>query len=670
MNIPRIAASLALAAIVSAAGAAERPILPVLDADALTLFCEARLAQAGVIAEALRRPGFGNGAEVLAAWDRLRTTIEDVDGPAELLSNVSPDDEVRAAGDKCELALGRFDSALYQDAELYRAINSASAATPDARRLKEKVAERFVDAGVALPPDKRARAKAILDRLDEARIEFGRNIRDNKTQLSFTPAEVKGMPADYLAKAKRDDQGNYLLGFAYPEFVPFMANAEDEAARRRYQTAFLGRGTPRNLELLSEAMRLRKELAGLFGLPSYAEYVIRRRMAGSEKAVKNFLVGVKSVVRDVEKQELAELKAYKAAWLKQPAGSVSLNRWDYSFYQDKLKKERYSVDQEALRKYFPLEASLRWVMAISGTLYGVSFRPAEVPLWDKDVRYFDVLESDTGAFVGGIYIDPFPRPSKYSHAAAFGVRSSSRLAGRTPISVLVANLNREGLNQEELETLVHEFGHVMHGVLSNTEYATLGGTSVERDFVEAPSQMYEEWARRKESLSLLPRYCDPACPAIDDAMLDRLSTARKFGAGTVYSRQHMYASYDMATAGASPGDPEAVWDAMEEDSILGHIPGTQFPGTFEHIISGYAAGYYGYMWSQVLALDMLSVYGNNLMNPRVGRRFRSTILSQGSQKPAKQMVHEFLGRDPSNAAFLAEITGARTTAAPVKSRAP
>jgi thimet oligopeptidase len=204
----------------------------------------------------------------------------------------------------------------------------------------------------------------------------------------------------------------------------------------------------------------------------------------------------------------------------------------------------------------------------------------------------------------------------------------------------------------------------MHGVLSNTDYASQGGTSVERDFVEAPSQMYEEWARRKESLSLLTQFCSPACPAVDDDLLGRLSAARLYGAGLRYSRQHLYAAYDMATSGATSADPLALWDTMEGETPLGHVPGTQFPGAFEHIISGYAAGYYGYMWSEVLALDMLSAYGDNLMDPAVGHRFRRTILAQGSQKKAAQMVREFLGREPSNAPFLAEITGTRTAAQP------
>jgi len=245
-----------------------------------------------------------------------------------------------------------------------------------------------------------------------------------------------------------------------------------------------------------------------------------------------------------------------------------------------------------------------------------------------------------------------------SHAAAFGVRSVSLLAGRTPLSVLVTNFNTDGLNHREVETFLHEFGHALHGVLSRTRYASQGGTSVERDFVEAPSQMYEEWGRKLEPLRLLRRYCT-GCPEIDEALVKRLHAARSFGRGILYGRQHLYAAYDMALFGEREADPMQTWIRMEGETPAGYVPGTQFPGTFGHLVGGYGAGYYGYMWSEVIALDMLSRFGRNLMNPAVGRRFRELILARGGEEPAKVMVREFLGRDPSPEAFFEEITGQR-----------
>jgi thimet oligopeptidase len=654
-----------IAALAGAANAAAvRPTIPIYDAASLAEACGTGLADAARLIKRLETMPLGNAGvrDLLDRWDRLRIRLEDFEGPVDLTANVSPDAATRSAAEACESKTTRFETELYQNGALYARIKALTARTGPAAKMRKDLLDTFEDNGVALAPDKRARLKAIADRLEEIRQEFDRDIRDNQTRVVFSADEVVGLPRDYLAKAKRDDKGNYLLGFEYPEYLPFMANAENEEARRRYQFAFQNRGTPRNIELLAEAMRLRKEMAGLFGLSSYAEFATRRRMVGNPQAVEKFLREVKSAVREVERKEIAELTALKAATLHKPVGEVRLQRWDADYYQEQQRKARFNVDQEALRQYFPTEASIQWVMAIASRLYGVRFVPATVPTWHPDVRYFDVFDATSGKLKGGVYIDPFPRAGKFSHAAAWPVRGSAKRSRRTPISALVANLNPAGLNSEELETLVHEFGHVMHGVLSDTQYATLAGTSVQLDFVEAPSQMFEEWARRRESLALLPQFCKPACPAIDEARLKQLSAARLYGAGIRYSRQHLYAAYDMAASGETVPDPQAQWEKMEGETPLGYVAGTHFAGTFSHIISGYTAGYYGYMWSQVLALDMLSKFDGNLMDPVTGRRFRTTVLAQGSQKPAAQLVREFLGREPSNEAFIAEITGTRSTA--------
>ena len=664
--MPKLLMTLISLALAGAANAASppRPTIPIYDAGSLAKTCADGLAEASAMVKGLEKMSLGNAGarDVLDRWDRLRIRLEDFEGPVDLTANVSPDAATRAAAEACESRTTRFETELYQNAALYARIKALTARTGPPAKMRKDLLESFEDNGVALSSDKRARFKAIADRLEEIRQEFDRNIRDNQTRLVFSPEEVRGLTQDYLDRAKRDDKGNYVLGFEYPEYVPFMSNAENEDARRRYQFAFQNRGTPRNIDLLAEAMHLRKEMAGLFGLKSYAEFATRRRMVGNPGAVENFLRDVKSAVREVERREIAELTALKAAMLHKPVGEVRLQRWDADYYQEQQRKARYSIDQEALRKYFPTEASIQWVMAISSRLYGIRFAPATVPTWHPDVRYFDVFDTVTGKLKGGIYIDPFPRTGKYSHAAAWPVRNSARRSRRTPVIALVANLNQAGLDGDELETLVHEFGHVMHGILSDTQYATLAGTSVQLDFVEAPSQMFEEWARRRESLALLPQFCRPACPMVDDARLQQLSAARLYGSGIRYSRQHLYAAYDMAASGETVPDPQALWEKMEEDTPLGYVPGTHFAGTFSHIISGYTAGYYGYMWSQVLALDMLSAFHGNLMNPVIGKRFRTTVLAQGSQKPAAELVREFLGREPSNEAFVAEITGTRSTA--------
>jgi len=647
-------------AFASTGWAAPHPQIPIWNARGIEGACSRTLTNARAQVAALEKlpASQATAGRVFRAWDRLQIVVEDTQGPVEIMTNMSPDAATRAAGESCLLKMNEFNTELLQNERIFARLQRTVPIDSTDRKLKKDVVEAFEDTGVALPPEKRARMKAILQRLEEVRQAFARNVRDNKTRLAFSAEEVKGLPASYLERARRDDKGNFLLGFEYPEYEPFMSNAEDEQARRRYHIAFSNRGTPANLDLLDEATRLRREIAGLYGLPSYAHFATRRRMVQNPETVHRFLDEVKGKVREIERREIEELRAFKAERLGKSLQEVTLNRWDVPYYQEQLKRARYNVDQEALRAYFPTDASVAWVLAISAELYRVKFAPAKAPLWHPSVRYYEVLDGKTGMFLSGIYLDLFPREGKYSHPAAFAVRSASLLAKRTPVSVLVANLDRNGLNHRELETLLHEFGHVLHGVLSRTRYASHGGTNVEGDFVEAPSQMYEEWARKLEPLRLVRKYCK-ACPEVDEALVKRLHVARSFGRGIQYARQHLYASYDMALFGESEIDPMQGWIRMEGETPVGYVPGTQFPGTFGHIVGGYGAGYYGYMWSEVLALDMLSAYGRNLMNPAVGKRFRELILSKGGQEPAAEMVREFLGRDPSPKAFFEEITGQR-----------
>jgi thimet oligopeptidase len=640
--------------------AASRAMIPLWDAAAIGNMCARSLADARASAGAIggAEPGKSSSPRVFRAWDRLRILLEDTEGPVELLANVSPDKATRSAAEDCMLKFTEFNTDLLQDRRIYARIQRAAPADDIDRKLRKDVMDAFEDSGVALPDAKRARLKEILQRLEEVRQIFNRNIRDNKTRIEFSPDEMKGLPAPYLDKALRNDKGNYLLGFEYPEYEPFMANAENEDARRRFYIAFNVRGTPQNLELLAEATRLRREIAGLFGLPSYARYATRRRMVENPERVLRFLDEVKERVAQVERREIDELRAFKAGRLGKNLTEVNLNRWDLAYYQEQSRRQRFSVDQEALRAYFPTDASIEWALGISSELYGVGFVRVEVPVWHPMVRYYDVIDGKTGRLLSGIYLDLFPRDGKYSHAAAFGVRSSSSVGRRTPISVLVTNFNPKGLNHRELETMLHEFGHVLHGVLSQTRYASQGGTTVERDFVEAPSQIYEEWARKSEPLQLLRKYC-PGCPEIDADLVRRLRASHNYGSGVLYARQHLYASYDMTLTGPREVDPMQTWIQMESDTPVGYVPGTEFPGTFAHMLGGYAAGYYGYMWSKVIALDMLSMYGKNIMNPAAGQRFRALVLSQGGQKRAARMVREFIGRAPSPEAFFDEITGQR-----------
>ncbi len=632
------------------------PALPLWDAPTLAQTCEKGLSH---LKQTLENFEKSPASSIFAALNDLQIQQEDIEGPVYLLNNVSPDAEVRKAADACLLKYNDFSSSLYQNAAIYQQLRAARPQDAIDAKLRQDLLDAFEDTGVALPEAKRQRMKQILERLEIIRQEFARNLRDDKTKLRFTPRETAGLPESFLKEAqadKRDEQGNLLLGFDYPDYVPFMENARDGEARRRYQYAFTRRGGERNIALLDETLALRREMAGLFGFSSYAEFVTRRRMVGKPAIAEKFLDEVLAQVRHGEQRDLEELRRAKAEELKQPPGETKLERWDIAYYQERLKRQHYDIDQEALRRYFPVEASIAWALDISAQLYGLRFETSPAPLWHPEVRHYDVFDTASHEYLGSLYLDLFPREGKFTHAAAFGVRSVSRLTGRTPISVLVTNFNRQGLDFNELETLMHEFGHVLHGVLSRTRYAAQAGTSVETDFVEAPSQMYEEWAHKLESVRQIAHHCKD-CPTVDAAMMDRLNAARKFGRGIRYARQHLYASYDLALYGPRALKAQPTWEMMEAATPLGHTPGTLFPAQFDHILRQYGAGYYSYMWSEVLALDMLSAYGKNRMNPAVAHRFRQEILERGGERRASEMVRDFLGREPSPDAFFEEVSG-------------
>lgn len=646
------------------ADSSTRQTLPQFQAQDIPALCDAKIQD---IQQQLKRfeakpmTAQNNAAPVLAEWDRIFASFEDFYGPIGLYSNVSPDAALRKAAEDCEIKISQFQTDIYQNPKLYQQIKNTQAKDAIDTKFREDLLNDFEKTGIQLSAEKQARLKVILAELAKIEQEYARNVRDNPQKLEFTPAELKGLPQSYIDALKKNDQGNYLLGFEYPEYRPFMELADNDAARQRYQIAYTRRGGERNLILLKQAMDLRYELAQLFDKSSYAEWALHKRMAETPEAVNKFLAEVHATVAPLEQKEVNTLREFQAETLNIPLAQAKIERWSEAYWSEKLRKAKYQIDQEKMREYFPTQAAQDWLFAISSNLYGIEFKPAKVDVWQNEVEYYDVMDQKTGQLLGGLYVDKFPREGKYGHAAVWGVYGGSSLTGRKPISALVTNFNRKGLNSDELETFVHEFGHALHGILSTTRYSAQSGTSVERDFVEAPSQMYEEWARRKETLSKVADYCQPACPRVDDKLIAKLNAVHSYGRGLHYARQTLYAQYDMALHGSNAlkVQPLDVWKKMEGSTALGYVPNTEFPGQFGHIMGGYQVGYYGYMWSEVLALDMLSAFGKNLNNPEVGQRYRQTILSQGGQKSAEDLVKDFLGRKPDNKAFFDEITGQR-----------
>jgi len=284
----------------------------------------------------------------------------------------------------------------------------------------------------------------------------------------------------------------------------------------------------------------------------------------------------------------------------------------------------------------------------------VRFAPLEQATWHPDVRAFAVNDVASGALLGTLFVDLYPRADKYNHAAVWPIVNVSTRSGRLPAAALVVNFNRQGLTLDELETLLHEFGHALHGLLSTTRYTSQGGSSVLHDFVEAPSQMLEDWVYDPKVLALFQQVC-AACKPVPPELVERALHASRLTKGLQTARQLLYAEYDLALHARERQDPMALWAKLEGATPLGYVKGTMLPAGFGHIASGYAAGYYGYMWSLVLAEDMRTPFAANKLDPAVGRRYRQSVLANGGQVAPEELLERFLGRPSNSQAFFQSL---------------
>ncbi|WP_295639114.1 M3 family metallopeptidase [uncultured Methylibium sp.] len=614
----------------------------------ITARCEAILKD--MAAQEAQVAAGGTSDNVLVGMDRLSQTVDDGLGPISFIANVHPDKGLRDAAEACELRYQAFASKLYQNAKIYARVKAFAPADPIDAQLRDDLMASFDDAGVALPTAARARARALNNEIGKLAQTFERRVREDKTRVPFTVAELEGVPEAAWAKAPRDAKGRVLVGLDYPSYNPVVESARNAATRERIWRAFQSRGGAANLKTLGELGQKRRDYARLFGLPSYADFTLRRRMAGSVPNVQRFLGEVKGVVEQRELRDIADLREAKAADLKQPAERTKLKRWDAPYYIERVKRERFALDQDSFRRYFPPQASVDFAMALSGKLFNVGFKPLEQKLWHADARAYEVVELGSGKLLATLYVDLYPRADKYGHAAVWPMRGSSTLAGRLPTAALVTNFDRNGLTLDELETMLHEFGHALHVTLSATRYSSNAGTSVKLDFVEAPSQMLEEWVYDAKVLALFQEVCK-TCEPVPADLLERAIRSRSFAKGLQFSRQHLYASYDLALYSKAAPEPMSTWARMEGATPLGHEKGTMFPAAFAHLAGGYGAGYYAYLWSLATAQDLHTAFAADPLDAKVGRRYRDVVLGNGSQVDANELVGRFLGRAPSNKAF-------------------
>lgn len=590
----------------------------------------------------------------LPAYDDFNGWVEDVYGPVAFISHVHPLRRVREAAETCEVRWQAFFSAMGLNRRLYQAAKQVVPADEiDAHALRS-IIENAEDAGVLLSPARQAQARRLSDQISGLSQAFDKRIVENKTRLAFRPEELAGVPEGVLRAAPRDGKGRLLLGLDYPTYFPVLERADHPRTRERLWRAKTNEGGVANMRLLRQITSLRLRYAQLFGQKSYADFVLRRRMARSVERASRFLADVKGAVTRSEQLELADLVQAKARHLGLPARQVRLERWDQAYYTERLRQERLEVDDEAFRPHFPPQESLQFVMRVAERMFGIRYTRIPARLWHADVQAYVVSDAATARPLASLVVDLYPREGKYGHAAVWAYRSGSTRNARLPQAALVVNFDRKGLTLQELDTLLHEFGHSLHSNLSRTRYTLQAGTTTQLDFVEAPSQMLEDWVFDPRVLKLFQEVC-PTCPPVPDQLLAKARAARDLAKGSNTARQHLYATYDLALNGPTAPEPSALWARMEGATPMGHVRGTLFPSGFSHLVSDYAAGYYAYLWSLVLAMDLRTAFAADRLDPAVAQRYRDKVLSQGGQRPPEQLLRDFLGREPSSAAFFEDL---------------
>lgn len=633
--------------------------------ESLTLKVRAALDAAKARVDALAAAQERSFAGTFEELDRINADLEAETTAALFLAHCSPDQAVRDAASAAEGEAGRFDIDLSMREDLFAALKAvpAEGLTPVQGRLREKTLSAFRRAGLELEPVARARFKLLSKQLLELQIRFSKNLAEVKDFLPVTLEELRGLPEDYVSRLGRTEDGRYKVTLDYPDSLPFMANAASGEARRRLHELMYRRGVPDNVALLEEILSMRRRLAKLLGLPSYAHYVLEERMALRPEAVASFLARLRDKLSEKAAAERERLLALKRA--DEPAAE-RLDPWDVAFYHDRLLRRDYAVDEDAVAEYFPTEKVAAGMLELYEGLLGLRFtRLEDARAWHPDVRAYAVADAGRGEELGMFYLDLHPRDGKFKHAAVFPLLHGRREPDgsmRRPAGAMLVNFPRPSggkpslLKHGQVETFFHEFGHVMHGILSEAPYGRFSGTRVARDFVEAPSQIMENWVWDKAVLKGLSSHWETGEP-LPDALIEKMLAAQRLDTGVFTLRQLAFALIDQALHGPEAVELQSTYARIyEEVTTFRTAPGTRPEASFGHLMS-YAASYYGYLWSDVYSADMFSVFAaeGDVRSARVGTRYRRTVLAPGGSREEGDLVRDFLGREPREDAFLDKL---------------
>lgn len=638
-----------------------------LSADQVGKTCSAAIAHAKTrVGGLLALHGRRTFANTILALEDLSSDLNDQTVAEQFLFYVTTDPATQTASQKCNNDESSFLTDLGASPQLYAAtaaaIHSGTARDVYDRKLSALWLDSFKRSGAGLPAARRMEFVKLSNELTQLQSDFQVNLSNDTTTITLTPAQTASLPADFAAKLKRAASGGSILPVNENTVTDFLQNERDEAAREAYYLAYNNRQAAANTPLLERTIAVRDRLAHLLGYETWAAFQLSDRMVKTPERVNQFLANLDKTLLPKARDDVAHLTALKATDTGNP--NAALHPWDFTYYDNVLQKTEYAVDQNEIRQYFPVQHTIDSVLDIYHHLLGVDFKqlsPADA--WNPDVLEYAVSDSRTGKLIGTTYFDLYPRPHKYEHFANFPILPVRRLAGgsyRPPFAVIVGNWPQPApghpalLSHDDVVTFFHEFGHNMAALLGAAPYETLSNGFV-WDFVEAPSQMLENFVWQPSILKQISSNWQTGQPLPDD-LIASLVKSRYVDYAYSTTRQIMYADIDMAYHTSGPHvDTTVVWDRLAAELTPMPVPpGIKPQASFGHLMGGYDAGYYGYLWSQVYAQDMFTAFlKGGLENPVVGTRYRQDILQPARTYDPDVEVQRFLGRPMNPNAFYA-----------------
>lgn len=588
-----------------------------------------------------------------------------------LLSYFHQDSAVRDAATNLETKGVDKKLSVFARKDVYKALKEYADTNPQLNhedmRLLSKWLERFERAGMALSEkDAEAYAKLNTARLNKI-TRYNVNLNNYKDELVVGREELDGLGETYINRLERTKDGKYIVTLKYPDYNPFMSSAKSEKARKALQEKFARRSGKENVKLLEDTVELRRKQAALLGFKRYPDYVLPVRMAKNYETLEAFLKNLQKEVTPLAQDEMKAYLKLQEETTGQQADEMTA--WNLPYWSNQYKKKYYQVDDDKIKEYFPADKVISGMFEVFGNLFGITFTQADLPVWHPEVVVYQIKDKKTGELISNFYLDLFPRDGKYTHAATWSFVDRFELPDgqmQTPSVVIAANFTPAGngtpslLEHSEVETLFHEFGHVLQMSMATSKYATLTGDNVAWDYIEAHSQLLENWAWQPQVLKKISAHYKTG-ETLPDGLISSLVKSKNVGVAVAFLRQNFLGQYDLAlhTAAKRVDSTKLYAQMMHNISGIPMTKGTYPQASFGHIMSltdPYDVGYYVYAWSLVIAQDIFSRFEDEgLFNAELGAKLRKYIYTPGTVYDENEMVEKFLGRPYNDKAFLKSL---------------